>query len=91
MLYQKFTKAINEVQQKTGFKNLLLERKLQGLSSVLEKKEVQLNEVLAASNLDPSALSVVTRKLEVLSPGPFGARDPWIPLRNRLSPSTLAG
>ncbi|XP_054856524.1 dynein regulatory complex subunit 4 isoform X2 [Eublepharis macularius] len=63
-LYQKFTKAINEVQQKTGFKNLLLERKLQGLSSILEKKEVQLNEVLAASNLDPSALAVVTRKLE---------------------------
>ncbi|XP_015262197.1 PREDICTED: growth arrest-specific protein 8 [Gekko japonicus] len=63
-LYRKFTKAINEVQQKTGFKNLLLERKLQGLSSMLEKKEVQLNEVLAASNLDPSALAVVTRKLE---------------------------
>ncbi|XP_042311208.1 dynein regulatory complex subunit 4 isoform X2 [Sceloporus undulatus] len=63
-LYQKFTKAINEVQQKTGFKNLLLERKLLGLANILEKKEVQLNEVLAASNLDPSALSVVTRKLE---------------------------
>ncbi|XP_062996933.1 dynein regulatory complex subunit 4 [Elgaria multicarinata webbii] len=63
-LYEKFTKAINEVQQKTGFKNLLLERKLLGLSSILEKKEVQLNEVLAASNLDPSALTVVTRKLE---------------------------
>lgn len=67
-LYLRFTKAISEVQQKTGFKNLLLERKLQGLSSILEKKEVQLNEVLAASNLDPSALSVVTRKLEVRSP-----------------------
>uniref|UniRef100_A0A8C5SMV6 Dynein regulatory complex subunit 4 n=1 Tax=Laticauda laticaudata TaxID=8630 RepID=A0A8C5SMV6_LATLA len=63
-LYQKFTKAINEVQQKTGFKNLLLERKLIGLASLLEKKEVQLNEVLAASNLDPSALTVVTHKLE---------------------------
>ncbi|XP_048371129.1 dynein regulatory complex subunit 4 isoform X1 [Sphaerodactylus townsendi] len=63
-LYQKFTKAINEVQQKTGFKNLLLERKLQGLSNMLEKKEVQLNEVLAAANLDPIALTVVTRKLE---------------------------
>ncbi|CAI5782302.1 dynein regulatory complex subunit 4 isoform X1 [Podarcis raffonei] len=63
-LYQKFTKAINEVQQKTGFKNLLLERKLLGLSNILEKKEVQLNEVLAATNLDPGALSVVTRKLE---------------------------
>lgn len=67
-LYQKFTKAINEVQQKTGFKNLLLERKLIGLASLLEKKEVQLNEVLAASNLDPSALTVVTHKLEVRDP-----------------------
>ena len=32
--------------------------------STLEKKEAQLNEVLAASNLDPTALSAVTRKLE---------------------------
>ncbi|NXW48394.1 DRC4 protein, partial [Nyctiprogne leucopyga] len=63
-LYQKFTKAINEVQQKTGFKNLLLERKLKGLLSVLEKKEMELSEVLAASNLNPSALSLVSQKLE---------------------------
>lgn len=65
-LYQKFTKAILEVQQKSGFKNLLLERKLEALADTLEKKEAQLNEVLAASNLEPSALNVVTRKLEVL-------------------------
>lgn len=64
-LYQKFTKAILEVQQKSGFKNLLLERKLDALAGTLEKKEAQLNEVLAASNLEPSALNVVTRKLEV--------------------------
>lgn len=64
-LYQKFTKAINEVQQKTGFKNLLLERKLKGLLSVLEKKEVELSEAFAASNLDPGALSLVSNKLEV--------------------------
>ncbi|XP_029464188.1 dynein regulatory complex subunit 4 isoform X2 [Rhinatrema bivittatum] len=63
-LYTKFTKAIHEVQQKSGFKNLLLERKLLTLSETLEKKEAQLNEILAASNLDPSALSLVTRKLE---------------------------
>lgn len=67
-LYQKFTKAINEVQQKTGFKNLLLERKLKGLLSLLEQKEVELSEVIAASNLDPSALSLVSHKLEVLGP-----------------------
>lgn len=65
-LYQKFTKAINEVQQKTGFKNLLLERKLKGLLSVLEKKEVELSEVFTGSNLDPGALSLVSHKLEVL-------------------------
>ncbi|NXL61631.1 DRC4 protein, partial [Chordeiles acutipennis] len=63
-LYQKFTKSINEVQQKMGFKNLLLERKVDGLLSVLEKKEMELSEVLAASNLDPSTLSLVSQKLE---------------------------
>ncbi|NWS64965.1 DRC4 protein, partial [Chunga burmeisteri] len=63
-LYQKFTKAINEVQQKTGFKNLLLERKLKGLLSVLEKKEVELSEAFAASNLDAQDQGEGTRKLE---------------------------
>jgi len=63
-LYQNFVKAIHEVQQKSGFKNLLLEKKLKALVDTLEKKEAQLNEVLAASNLDPNALSAVTRKLE---------------------------
>nr|XP_015298306.2 dynein regulatory complex subunit 4 isoform X2 [Macaca fascicularis] len=64
-LYRKFTAAIQEVQQKTGFKNLVLERKLQALSAAVEKKEVQFNEVLAASNLDPAALTLVSRKLEL--------------------------
>lgn len=64
-LYQKFTKAIQEVQQKSGFRNLLLEKKLGGLIETLEKKEAQLNEVLSASDLDPTAVSVATRKLEV--------------------------
>ena len=64
-LYRKFVKAIHEVQQKSSFKNLLLEKKLSALADTLEKKEAQLNEVLSASNLDPTALTVVTRKLEV--------------------------
>ena len=64
-LYRKFVKAIHEVQQKSNFKNLLLEKKLTALTDTLEKKEAQLNEVLSASNLDPTALTVVTRKLEV--------------------------
>ena len=64
-MYKKFVKAIHDVQQKSNLKNLLLEKKLGALGETLEKKEAQLNEVLTASNLDPSALSVVTRKLEV--------------------------
>ena len=64
-LYSKFVKAIHEVQQKSGFRNLLLEKKLTALADTLEKKEAQLNEVLSASNLDATAMSVVTRKLEV--------------------------
>jgi hypothetical protein len=63
-LYNKFLKSIHDVQQKSNLKNLLLEKKLNALGDTLEKKEAQLNEVLTASNLDPSALSVVTRKLE---------------------------
>lgn len=63
-LYNKFVKAVHEVQQKSNFKNLLLEKKLGAFADMLEKKEAQFNEVLAASNLDPAALSAVTRKLE---------------------------
>ena len=63
-LYKKFVKAIQEIQQKSGLKNLLLEKKLATLADSLEKKEAQLNEVLSASNLDPAAIQLVTRKLE---------------------------
>jgi len=67
-LYNKFIKAVHEVQQKSNFKNILLEKKLGAFADMLEKKEAQFNEVLAASNLDPAALSAVTRKLEVFRP-----------------------
>ena len=40
-LYNKFVKAIYEVQQKSGFKNLLLEKKLTALADTLEKKVIQ--------------------------------------------------
>lgn len=47
-LYSKFVKAIHEVQQKTGFKNLLLEKKLTALADTLEKK---VNYTIKGSNL----------------------------------------
>ena len=54
-LYNKFVSAIHEVQQKAGFKNLLLEKKLLALADVLEKKEAQLNEV----QIPPDQLHVI--------------------------------
>mmetsp|Transcript_32157 Transcript_32157/g.91229 ORF Transcript_32157/g.91229 Transcript_32157/m.91229 type:complete len:471 (-) Transcript_32157:299-1711(-) len=65
-LYDRFESSIYEVQQKTGLKGMLLEKKLETLTEALEKKEAQLSEVLAASNLDPSTLNQVNKKLEEL-------------------------
>ncbi|XP_029904389.1 dynein regulatory complex subunit 4-like [Myripristis murdjan] len=63
-LHKKFTQAVLKVQQKSGFKSLLLERKLGALTDTLEKKEAQLYAVLSASNMDQTALAGVTDKLE---------------------------
>lgn len=49
-LYEKFVASIYEVQQKSGMKNLLLEKKLESVSTELESKEVQLNRVLSTVN-----------------------------------------
>ena len=64
-LHSQFVNAILELQQKTGLKNVLLEKKLAALNDLLEQKEAQINEVLAAAHLDPTAMSTVNKKLEV--------------------------
>ena len=65
-LYDNFVDSIRGVQQKTGFRNLLLERKLEALAEELEKKDTQLAEVLSAANLQPAALAQVTSKLSAV-------------------------
>jgi hypothetical protein len=63
-LYKRFESSIYDVQQKSGLKNLMLERKIEAMADALEKKEAQLGEVLNASNLDPAAMEQVSRKLD---------------------------
>jgi hypothetical protein len=63
-LYEKFVDRVIGVQQKTGFKNSILEKKVELLKESLEKKEIQISEVLKATNLNPSALSSLTKRLE---------------------------
>ena len=48
-----------DVKQKSGFRGLLLEKKLAAMHKVQEEREAQLNEVLARANLDPSVLGQV--------------------------------
>lgn len=64
-LLKKQTEAILDVQQKSGLKELLLERKLAALTETLEKKEAQLCAALSASNIDQTAGSCAENKLEV--------------------------
>jgi hypothetical protein len=54
-----FKACVYDVKQKSGFKKLILEKKLLAVQRVQEEKEAQLNEVLARANLDPSALGQV--------------------------------
>lgn len=63
-LFNTFTDRLTGVQQKNGLKAMLLEKKLESLKSNLEKKDIQLGEVLRHANLDPSSLASLSRKLE---------------------------
>nr|KAF6435463.1 growth arrest specific 8 [Rousettus aegyptiacus] len=64
-LYHRFTAAVLEVQQKAGFRNLVLERKLQALSTAVEKKEVQFSDgCWRPPTWTPRPLTLVSRKLE---------------------------
>lgn len=48
-----------DVKQKSGFKGLLLEKKLSAVQRVQEEREAQLNEVLSRANLEPAVLGQV--------------------------------
>lgn len=63
-LYDKLQSALYDVQQKAGFKQLLLEKRLEAAEGALEKKEAQLTEILASANLEPSVMGVVAKRLD---------------------------
>lgn len=52
------------MQQKTGFKNLLLEKKIEGMSEDLEKTESALAEILASTNLPAAIVGDIHHNLE---------------------------
>ncbi|XP_031732469.1 dynein regulatory complex subunit 4-like isoform X2 [Anarrhichthys ocellatus] len=63
-LLKKQTEVILDIRQKSGLKQLLLERKLAALTETVEKKEAQLCAALSASNIDQTAGSRAANKLQ---------------------------
>lgn len=62
LIYEKYQDMMNEIQQKAVFKNVLLHKNIEVLTSTLEKKDAQLGEVLKASNVEGA--HGVERRLE---------------------------
>eukprot|EP01012_Entosiphon_sulcatum_P007332 TRINITY_DN136_c0_g2_i1.p1 TRINITY_DN136_c0_g2~~TRINITY_DN136_c0_g2_i1.p1 ORF type:complete len:454 (+),score=165.99 TRINITY_DN136_c0_g2_i1:45-1406(+) len=63
-LSDRYQSTLHDLQQKSVFQNVLLRKKMEVLSTQVEKKDAQLSEVLKASNLEPGALGPVERRLE---------------------------
>lgn len=60
----KYKDNLHKVEQESGLKNLILEKKLEILQDNIEVKEVQLDELLKKTNLDPEKLAELTKTLE---------------------------
>lgn len=63
-LYQKYEKSIHDVQQKTMFKNQLLETKVLALNETIERKDAQLRHILQSVNLPQEALEDIACEAE---------------------------
>jgi hypothetical protein len=63
-LAAKFSEAIHEIQQKAGFKNLLLEQKLAAATNEGEHAQLLLAEMLSKANIDPATVGVDPMALE---------------------------
>ena len=50
--------------QKTGLRNLLLEKKLETIQESLDAKEASINQILNAANIDPDTLGMVRSTLD---------------------------
>jgi hypothetical protein len=55
---------VYELHQRTGVRNLLLERKFETIQEAAETKDAQINQLLAASKIDPKAFGVIQNTLE---------------------------
>mmetsp|Transcript_11500 Transcript_11500/g.12632 ORF Transcript_11500/g.12632 Transcript_11500/m.12632 type:complete len:471 (+) Transcript_11500:43-1455(+) len=63
-IMERFNSSLYEIMQKTGLKNIILQKKIETLTETLETKDVQLNQVLSTANIDPRSLGVIASSVE---------------------------
>eukprot|EP00421_Protoceratium_reticulatum_P010400 CAMPEP_0168403256 /NCGR_PEP_ID=MMETSP0228-20121227/24036_1 /TAXON_ID=133427 /ORGANISM="Protoceratium reticulatum, Strain CCCM 535 (=CCMP 1889)" /LENGTH=461 /DNA_ID=CAMNT_0008416855 /DNA_START=27 /DNA_END=1412 /DNA_ORIENTATION=- len=63
-LYENFQHAIYDVQQKSGLKNLILEKKIDAVEEALETTEAQLSELLVSANVDQATQAGISQRLD---------------------------
>ena len=63
-MFDQFQQTVYEIHQKTGLRNLVLEKKLETIQEGLETKDAQINQLLAAAKIDPKTLGVIKSTLE---------------------------
>ena len=63
-LFNSFEASVKQVQQKTDFRNIVLDQKLGNMASSLENAEVQVKQIVAAANLDPVEAERVQASLD---------------------------
>mmetsp|Transcript_28725 Transcript_28725/g.37687 ORF Transcript_28725/g.37687 Transcript_28725/m.37687 type:complete len:483 (+) Transcript_28725:59-1507(+) len=63
-LYESFEASIRAVQQKSDFRNLILESKLQSMEDGIAKASTQLTEIVEAANLDRDEVSHLMGSLD---------------------------
>lgn len=63
-LFDQFYKVVYEIHQKTGLRNLILEKKLETIEESLETKDAQINQITSAARIDPQALGIIINTLE---------------------------
>eukprot|EP01083_Nonionella_stella_P068799 182945_1 len=64
LLHQQLDLEGFDVAQKSGFRNLVMERKLETIGEDLEKKETALHEVMISMNMRSDVLDTASKKLE---------------------------
>merc|ERR1719296_73363 len=63
-LYAKFQHAVYDVQQKSGLKNLFLEKKIDTVEEALETTEAQVDELMTSASVDQTTATGISQKLD---------------------------